>query len=62
MTKYQKYYRKRQEDIRGQAIEWQYGLENANYSYSELVEWTDYFRTMGRRYGLLREFEENAVI
>ena len=48
-------------EIREQAIEWQNDFSNQNYSWGELAEWGDYFRKMGKRYGLLREFKENGI-
>lgn len=55
-----KYYEKK-EKIRQQAIDWQLDFENHNYSYYELMQWGDYFYKMGKRYGLLKEFRENAI-
>ena len=55
-----RYYEKKAE-IRQQAIEWQLDFSNHNYSWGELAEWSNYFYTMGKRYGLLTEFRENAI-
>jgi len=55
-----KYYIKK-EEIRQQAIEWQLDFSNHNYSYYELMEFSDYFYKMGKRYGLLKEFRENCI-
>ena len=30
--------------------------------WSDIVYWCDYFRYWGKRFGLLREFRENAII
>ena len=57
MTKYQK----RKECIRAEAIDWQREIEEANYSYGELLETTNYFEKAGRKYGLLTEFRENGI-
>lgn len=45
------------------AIDWQYNVGNSGYqlSYDEFAEWADFFEDYGRRYGLLREFRENAI-
>lgn len=58
-----KTYRERQESLRNLAIDFQYASEGADIglSYREMAYIADYFRRMGRRYGLLREFEENAI-
>lgn len=63
MTKYQKYYAKRQMQLREQAIEWQMKFSNGEVLYySDLAEACEYFRYWGKRFGLLREFEENGII
>lgn len=63
VTKYQRYYRKRQEQLRNEAIEWQYTFDNGEVVYwSDIAEWGDYFKYWGKRFGLLREFKENGII
>lgn len=54
-------YLQRKEKARQIAIEWQ--LENADYQYSceGYSILAEYFYKLGRRYGLLREFRENAI-
>lgn len=54
-------YAQKKNEIREQAIEWQYDFCNHNYSYGELHYFQCYFEKMGRRYGLLKEFRENAI-
>ena len=53
------YYKKRKAEVREEAIEYSYSDEEL--SYGELAEIQDYFRRLGKRYGLLREFRENAI-
>ena len=55
------YYQKRKEQVRQEAIEWQLDFSNHNYSWGELAIWQEHFERLGRRYGLLREFHENAI-
>lgn len=55
----QNYYQKRKAEVREEAIEYSYSEEEL--SYGELAEKNDYFERLGRRYGLLREFRENAI-
>ena len=43
------------------AIEWQLDFDSNNYSYSELLEYQNYFKKIGKRYGLLKEFKENGI-
>ena len=54
-------YQKQKERVRNEAIEWQLDFDNHNYSWGELAVFGDYFYTMGKRYGLLREFRENGI-
>ena len=54
-------YQQMKEKVRNEAIEWQRDFENHNYSYGKLSVFQNYFETMGKRYGLLREFRENAI-
>lgn len=58
MTKYQK----DKARAREKAIEWQRNFNNRSYSWGELAELQDYFRRIGKRYGLIREFAENCII
>ncbi len=55
-------YEENQAILRDFAIEWQYNFHNFNYSMSECAVWSDFFREYGKKYGLLREFEENGII
>ena len=57
-----KTYRERKEELREQAIEYQFTFGDKSYSWSELATFTGYFEKMGRRYGLLKEFRENGII
>lgn len=59
MSTKQSYYQKRKAEVREEAIEYSYSDEEL--SYEELADKQDYFRRLGKRYGLLREFKENAI-
>ena len=48
-------------NAREKAIEWQNDFCNHNYSWGELLEYQAYFRKLGKRYGLLVEFEEEGI-
>lgn len=50
------------DSARNKAIEWQSDFENHDYSYGELAYWQDYFRSLAKRCGLVREFKENGII
>ena len=57
MSKYQE----QKERVRNEAIEWQDDFCKHDDSWGELAVFGDYFYTMGKRYGLLREFRENCI-
>ena len=50
------------EQARDKAIEWQNWQYSKSLSYSELIEWNDYFTVLAKKYGLIREFKENGII
>ena len=55
------YYEKRKEEVRQEAIDWSYEVADRAMSYAELAEVQERFETLGRRFGLLTEFRENAI-
>ena len=55
-------YQREKRRARNSAIWWQLNFENENYSYFDLSEWQEYFYTLAKRYGLIREFKENGII
>ena len=58
MNKYQEL----KEKARQEAVEWQLGFGNHNYSWGDLYEFGCYFEKLARRYGLVKEFKENGII
>ena len=54
-------YQERKEMAREEAINWQREFGEHDYSWGELAEWQDHFYNLGKRFGLLREFRENAI-
>ena len=56
-----KYYNRLKEAARNAAIEWQLTSEDNPMSYSELAEVGERFYTLGKRYGLIKEFRENCI-
>lgn len=54
-------YQERKEAARQKAIDWQLEASEQNLSDGELVEIGNYFYKLGKRFGLLREFRENAI-
>ena len=57
-----KTYEQKKEEIRQQAIEWQQQEESQAYSMSDYAYYTEYFKKVGKRYGLIGEFFENGII
>lgn len=55
-------YQKAKERARQEAIAWQNGFEDHDYSYSELADWGAYFERQARRYELTGEFRDNGII
>ena len=52
----------RKERARNLAITWQLNFENNNRSWGYCINWCNRFYKIGKKYGLLREFKENAII
>lgn len=57
-----KTYKDRKEEARRAAIAYQAEASAAAYSLGELAEIQAYFEKIARRFGLVREFRENAII
>lgn len=57
-----KTYAERKADLQDKAISWSYAGSVSNWSYSELATIQGFFEANGKRYGLIREFRENAII
>lgn len=55
-------YQIKKEQVRQCAIDWQDDFNNHNYSYGEMVLQQERFYKLARRYGLMNEFRENAII
>lgn len=50
------------EQARELAIDWQTWQQEQSLSYSELADWEDFFRKLGRDFNLTDEFKENCII
>lgn len=57
-----KTYQERKASLQDLAIEWQTRFAWWGWSYSELGEMGSYFYENAKRYGLVKEFKENAII
>ena len=56
-----KTYQERKNDLINTAIHYQY-LERSGLSWGELATIGNWFETQAKRYGLINEFRENAII
>ena len=54
-------YEKAKTALREFAMNWQYDFERFTWFYSEICEYESFFRKYGKKYGLLREFQENGI-
>lgn len=54
-------YKEKKEAARIEAINWQLNDSDYPYSHEGLIIISDYFYKIGKRFGLLREFRENAI-
>lgn len=55
-------YMEKKEAARNEAINLMFTTENDSISWSELLNYQDHLLTIGRRYGLIREFHENGIL
>lgn len=55
-------YQQRKENARQEAIDWQNDFGNRSMSWGELAEAQAHFEKQAKRYGLVAEFRENAII
>lgn len=58
---FERTYNSLKEIVRDFAVDWQGSFADMVYGYGELADWQDFFSEYGRKYGLLREFHENAI-
>ena len=50
------------EQARDKAIEWQDWQSEHSLSYGDYLEWAGYFTTLGEKFNLTEEFEENGIL
>ncbi|MFA5240426.1 MAG: hypothetical protein WC476_12070 [Phycisphaerae bacterium] len=50
------------EEARQLAIDWQQWQSKRSMSMKEAAEWAGYFRTLAKKFNLVREFKENGII
>jgi len=49
-------------EARQTAIDWQHWQSNKSLSYGEMNIWSEFFRKLGKKFHLIREFKENGII
>lgn len=57
-----KTYQERKEAARDKAVEWSLTFSEKSLTWGELAAAQEYFYKLAVRYGLVREFRENAII
>ena len=55
-------YQIKKNKIRQEAIAWQQFASMQNLSLNDLILQADYFATVGKKYGLIKEFKENGIL
>ena len=55
-------YAEKKEQARQMAIDWQNEQAKKSCSYAEMIEQAEHFRTLAKRFGLVKEFKENCII
>ena len=55
-------YVENKEFARQKAIDWQKEQAKKPCSYAEIIEQAEHFRTLAKRFGLVKEFKENCII
>ena len=55
-------YQERKAEAEEIAKDWQNNFACYDWGYSELIEIYAFFEKVGKRYGLIKEFKENAII
>ncbi len=55
-------YQRRKDAVRAQAIQWQADFSDRSISWATLAAEQQHLEQLARRYGLVREFRENAII
>ena len=57
-----KTYAEKKEFVRWMAKNYQIMASESNLSYGEILDFENMFEELGKKYGLIREFRENAII
>lgn len=55
-------YKEKQNQLRQEALDFQFMSNDKDLSYSEIAEIQGYFYKKGKTLGLLKEFRENGII
>lgn len=55
-------YQTKKQETREKAQRWQSWASRNHYTYMEMARFQEYFSRQAKRYGLINEFRENAII
>ena len=55
-------YKQKQAKARAIAIKWQQQASEKNRDFSYFIRWAGVFNRIAHKYGLVKEFRENAII
>jgi RIO-like serine/threonine protein kinase len=53
---------KTKSEARQIAIDWQNWQSKQSLSYRDIINWVDYFRKVGKKFSLIKEFKENGIL
>jgi len=53
---------KTKNEARQIAIDWQNWQNKKSLSYTEIIDWQEYFISLAKKFDLTEEFEENCII
>ena len=56
-----KTYKEKKESLQELAIDWQLNFSGLSWSYAEIATIQEYFYRNAKKYGLVKEFKENAI-
>ena len=56
-------YQRHKRRARSEAIGWQLHFESSeHYQKFSIFEWQEHFKSIGKKYGLIKEFKEKGII
>jgi hypothetical protein len=62
VTKYQKYYQRKKAELIAEAIQFQMDINELELAWWDISDYQSSLEDRARRFGLITEFKENAII